>query len=113
MDKKLKYQNLVKEILNKYVELDRQQPQEGVDYFLIADDDQGHYLWTSLGWSKGKRTRYVHAHLRVKDEKIWIETDLTEQGIATDLLNADVPKEDIVLAFHEPSMRKFTEFAAV
>lgn len=112
MDKTLEYKKLVKEILNKYVEFDQQQPQEGVDYFLIADDAQGHYLWASLGWSKGKRTRYVHAHLRIKNEKIWIETDLTEQGIATDLLNANVPKEDIVLAFHEPSMRKFTEFAA-
>jgi hypothetical protein len=111
MDKTLKYKKLVKEILNRYVEIDRQQPQEGIDYFLVSDDAQGHYLWTSLGWSKGKRTRYVHAHLRIKDEKIWIETDLTEQGIATDLLNKGVPKEDIVLAFQEPSMRKYNEFA--
>ena len=111
MDKTLKYKKLVKKILNRYVEIDRQQPQEGVDYFLVADDVQGHYLWTSLGWSKGRRSRYVHAHLRVKDEKVWIETDLTEQGIATDLLNEGVPKEDIVLAFHEPSVRKDTEFA--
>ncbi|CAN5229005.1 hypothetical protein BH20ACI1_BH20ACI1_20960 [soil metagenome] len=111
MDKSLRYKQLVKKILNRYVEIDRQQQQKGIDYFLIADDVQGHFLWTSLGWSNGKRARYVHAHLRIKDEKIWIETDLTEEGIATDLLNAGVPKEDIVLAFHEPSMRKYTEFA--
>lgn len=111
MDKELKYKEIVKKVLNRYVEIDRQHPEEGVDYFLVSDDIQGHYLWTSLGWSKGKRTRYVHAHLRVKDEKIWIETDLTEQGIATDLLNKGVPKDDIVLAFHEPSMRQYTEFA--
>ena len=112
MDKTLKYKKLAKEILNRYVEIDRRQPQKGIDYFLVADDVQGHYLWTSLGWSNGKRTRHTHAHLRVKDEKIWIETDLTEQGIATDLLEAGVPKKDIVLAFHEPSMRQYTEFAA-
>lgn len=111
MDKELKYKNLIKEILNRYVEIDRQQPQEGVDYFLVADDVQGHYLWTSLGWSKGKRTRYIHAHIRIKTGKVWIETDLTEQGIATDILNEGVPKEDIVLAFHEPSMRQYTEFS--
>jgi hypothetical protein len=28
-----------------------------------------------------------------------------------DLLREDVPKEDIVLAFHDPETRKFTEFA--
>jgi hypothetical protein len=36
---------------------------------------------------------------------------LTEDGIATDLLEAGVPKEDIVLAFHAPEMRPYTEFA--
>jgi hypothetical protein len=111
MDKTLKYKELVKNILNRYVEIDRQQPQKGVDYFLVADDVQGHYLWTSLGWSDGKRSRYVHAHLRIHNEKIYIETDLTEEGIATDLLNEGVPKSDIVLAFHEPSVRQYTEFA--
>ncbi len=40
-----------------------------------------------------------------------IEEDWTEGGIATDLLEAGVPKEDIVLAFHPPKMRPYTEFA--
>ncbi|MBV7334508.1 XisI protein [Chloroflexi bacterium TSY] len=43
--------------------------------------------------------------------KIWIEIDWTEEGIATELVAAGVPKEDIVLAFHHPSMRQYTEFA--
>ena len=36
---------------------------------------------------------------------------MTEEGIATDLLEAGVPKEDIVLAFQPPDVRRFTEFA--
>jgi hypothetical protein len=52
-------------------------------------------------------------HIRLKDEKIWIEEDWTEDGIATDLLQAGVQSEDIVLAFHPPRLRQFTEFAAV
>ncbi|NEO28302.1 MAG: XisI protein, partial [Kamptonema sp. SIO4C4] len=47
----------------------------------------------------------------IKNEKIYIEEDLTEEGIATELLRENVPKEDIVLAFHDPESRKFTEFA--
>lgn len=111
MDKALKYKEIVKKILTRYVELDRQQPEEGIEYLLISDDEQGHYLWTSLGWSKGRRNRYIIAHLRVKDEKIWIESDFTEVGIANDLLNEGVPTNDIVLGFHEPSMRQYTEFS--
>ncbi len=47
----------------------------------------------------------------LKDGKIWIEEDRTEDGIATDLLQAGVSCEDIVLAFHPPRLRQFTEFA--
>jgi len=45
------------------------------------------------------------------NNKIYIEEDLTEDGIATNLLVAGVPREDIVLAFHPPEMRPYTEFA--
>ena len=46
------------------------------------------------------------------DRKFWIEEDWKEDWIATDLVRAGVPKEDIVLAFHEPGMRQYTDFAA-
>jgi hypothetical protein len=36
---------------------------------------------------------------------------MTEEGLATDLLAAGVPNEHIVLGFHYPTMRPFTEFA--
>ncbi|MEZ4861109.1 MAG: element excision factor XisI family protein [Caldilineaceae bacterium] len=49
--------------------------------------------------------------MRLHNDKFYIEVDGTEQGIATDLLEAGVPKEDIVLAFHHPAMRPYTEFA--
>jgi hypothetical protein len=51
-------------------------------------------------------------YVRVKDGKIWIEQDLTEEGIGNALLQAGVPKEDIVAAFHDPELRQYTEFAA-
>ncbi|WP_422387058.1 element excision factor XisI family protein [Anabaena sphaerica] len=50
-------------------------------------------------------------HIDIKNGKIWIQHDGTEVGIATLLLIKGVPKQDIVLAFHAPEMREFTEFA--
>jgi XisI protein len=44
--------------------------------------------------------------LRIRDGRYWIEEDWTEDGIATDLVQAGIPREDIVLAFHEPKMRQ-------
>ena len=50
--------------------------------------------------------------VQLHDGKIWIEKDTTEDGIATDLMREGVPREDIVLAFHPPEMRQYTDFAA-
>ncbi len=50
-------------------------------------------------------------HLDIIDRKIWIQRDGTEDGIATDLEEAGIPKSDIVLAFHLQRLRKYTEYA--
>lgn len=44
-------------------------------------------------------------------KKIWIQRDGTEMGIANELIAAGVSKEDIVLGFHAPYKRQFTDFA--
>ncbi|NER33043.1 MAG: XisI protein [Oscillatoria sp. SIO1A7] len=45
-------------------------------------------------------------------DKIWIQRDGTEDGMATELAAAGIPKEQIVLAFHPPELRQYTEYAA-
>jgi len=39
-----------------------------------------------------------------------MQHDGTEIGIANQLVELGVPKDDIVLAFHEPEIREFTDF---
>ena len=43
--------------------------------------------------------------------KLWIQRDGTEHGIANDLINAGVPKTQIVLGFRSPEIRKHTGLA--
>ncbi len=112
MDKLTKYRNLVKRILTEYVELSKSQLNAGVETILIIDDERGNYMWLKLGWENGKRVKHLTVYVRLRDGKVWIEEDLTEDGIATDLVREGVPKEDIVLAFHDPETRKHTDFAA-
>jgi hypothetical protein len=64
-----------------------------------------------VGWNERKRVKAITVYVRIKNEKIYIEEDWTEEGIASELLREGVPKEDIVLAFHDPETRKLTEFA--
>ena len=66
-----------------------------------------------MGWEGKKKIRNIQVHIRIKNNKIYIEEDWTEEGIANELLREDVPKEDIILAFHDPETRKNTEFAVI
>ena len=47
----------------------------------------------------------------IKDEKIWIQYDGTEVGVANELSALGVPKSDIVLAYLSSFARQYTEFA--
>jgi hypothetical protein len=110
MEKLLEYQTLLKRILREYERLYNLKPTPGVETFVIFDDERGHYLLTTLGWLPGRRVRRNVLFVRLRNGKFWIEEDWTEDGIATDFVQAGVPREDIVLAFHPPERRPLTEF---
>ena len=78
---------------------------------MIFDEVHDHYLWMSIDWVKQKRINNTHVHISIKNEKVYIEEDWTEDGVANELLTEGIPKSDIVLAFHDPETRKLTEFA--
>jgi hypothetical protein len=56
-------------------------------------------------------SRFIIKRVEIKDGKIWIERDGTEIVVANELVEAGVPKTDIVLAFYAPYRRLYTEFA--
>ena len=78
----------------------------------IFDEQQDHYQLLYVGWRGNKRDFGCILHLDIKDGKIWIQHDGTEIGIANQLVEMGVSKQDIILAFHEPYIRQFTEFGS-
>jgi hypothetical protein len=109
MDKMTKYRSLIKDLLIRHAEIVASQCREEMETLLSFDEERDQYLWLQVGWEP-RRVHGTTLHLRLKSDKIWIEQDWTENGIATNLLEAGVPNEDIVLAFHHPETRTFTEF---
>ena len=110
MDTQLKYQDIIKSILQRHAEYRATLP-DGYNSQVLFDNERGQYLILDIGWSNDK---YLHAtpiHLSLIGEKIWIQYDDTEEGIATDLMEAGVPKEDIVLGFRHPKVRQHTGFS--
>ena len=77
----------------------------------VFDSESDRYLLMLVGRDG---THYVHGcliHVDIIDNKLWIYRDGTEYGIANELVDAGIPKQQIVLGFRSPEVRKHTEFA--
>ena len=114
MDKLARYRVLIKHLLSELAALLNDQHAVANSDALaqcIFDEERDQYVLLKIGWKGQRRIRGTTLYIRLRNGKFWIEEDMTEEGIATDLLKAGVPKEDIVLAFQPPEVRQFTEFA--
>jgi hypothetical protein len=109
--KLVNYRRLIKKILGHYAEIINRRPEPAKETEVVFDEERDHYILHTIGWQDTKRVWNTTVYVRLRNGKIWIEIDWLEHGITPDLLEAGVPKEDIVLAFHHPEMRPFTEFA--
>ncbi len=81
-----------------------------IQFETVFDTESDRYLLMILG--RDHEQRRVHGclvHIGIIKDKFWIQRDGTETGIANELLNAGVPKGQIVLGFRSPEMRKMSE----
>jgi hypothetical protein len=109
MAKLEEYRQHVQQLLTEYSSY---KPAYGdVELETIFDTKQDRYLIVSIGWENKHRVYGCSIHIDIKDEKIWIQQNRTEIDIAQELVTLGVSKQDIVIGFHSPTMRKFTEFA--
>ncbi|MBF2079386.1 MAG: XisI protein [Synechococcales cyanobacterium T60_A2020_003] len=110
MDTRLDYQNIIKSTLQKHSAYRNTLPDEYTSQ-VVFDDERGQYLIIDMGW---RGDHYLHAtpiHISLIGQKVWIQYDDTEEGVAADLMAAGIGKEDIVLGFRHPKIRKHTGFA--
>jgi aspartyl-tRNA synthetase len=105
---RLKYQQAIEKIIKDFSEM---VVREGTEVEIIRDREAGHYLVILVGWNDQSRVYGNLIHIDLKDDKIWIQQDRTDTGIAKELVAAGVPKSDIILAFKSVFARKFTEYA--
>ncbi|MBD2328804.1 element excision factor XisI family protein [Alkalinema sp. FACHB-956] len=113
MDRVNEYRTIIQRVMADYYQLYSRSKNPDLETLLLCDGSQDQYLLMRLGWEGDRRVNRNVIHLRLRDGKVWVEEDWTEQGVATDLLAAGVEREAIVLGFQPPHVREFTEFAAV
>ncbi|TAE58689.1 MAG: XisI protein [Nostocales cyanobacterium] len=108
MDKLAFYRKCVQEILIKY---SKSKPiNSDIEVQTIFDKEQDHYQIVDLGWEKHRRIYNCVIHLDIKDGKIWIQRNQTDQQISDQLVEMGIPKEDIVLGLQPVYVREYTGY---
>jgi hypothetical protein len=92
MDKLAQYREYVQTLLNQYAKDDISNAQ--VEVQLIFDIDREHYQWMNVGWQHLIRIDHCILHIDIKDGKIWIQQNLTDQDPAEELIKMGVPREE-------------------
>lgn len=77
----------------------------------IFDRVRGRFVLMTLGWDDDERVHHPLVHIDLIEGKLWIQADHTEHGVAPELVEAGIPKSDIVLAFRPPEVRQHTDYA--
>ena len=109
MDKLTHYKSVLRETILKYASY---KPSVGeVEVEAVIDEEKGHYELMSTGWVNGNRVHGSVIHLDIRKGKVYVQYDGTNVGIANELVEAGIPKDDIVLAFKHPDIRKHTGYA--
>lgn len=106
-----KYRECVKQLLSKYASY--KYSYGDVETQAVFDTERDHYQIVNIGWEQKRRVYGCSMHIDIKDGKVWIQQNSTDIDIAEELVELGVPKLDIVLGFHPPYMRQFTDYAVV
>ena len=105
----LDYREIIERVLTRLAEYPY--AASGLETRLLFDHERDQYALICMAWEDIHRTHNCVAHLELINGKIWIQVDDTEEGIATDLEAAGVPKDHIVLGFRHPDLRPYTDYA--
>lgn len=108
-DKLTRYREIAQSIVQLYASWS---PRNDDSRKVVIDAERDHYLLMNVEWKEDQRVYHTVIHFDIINDKFWIQDDRTNRSVAQALLEAGVPREDIVLAFHPPEVRQYTDFAA-
>jgi XisI protein len=109
MDKLTQYPNIIRQLIFEYA---THKPAHGeIEVEVIIDNERDRYQVVHVGWDGMRRVYGAIVHIDIISDKIWIQYDGSSQPVAEALLEAGIPREDIVLGFHPKELRQYTDFA--
>ena len=109
MDRTERYRGIVIGVIEDYAQY---KPSHGeIETEAVVDRERDHYEVMHVGWDGPRRVHGCVVHLDIRAGKVWIQHDGTSRPVAEELVAAGIPRDDIVLGFQPPSVRRYTDYA--
>ena len=108
MDRLNYYRQGIYNFLDKYVGVWKE---EGIETQLVIDSERDHYMLIRIGWEGNKRINYAVFQFDIKDDKIWVQENTTDVEIDREFEEMGISKKELVIGFHHPSMREYSDYA--
>src|SRR6185369_7417641 len=97
------YRIIIRTLIEHYASY---QPARGdVEIEVIFDQANDHYELMYSGWNGPYRIQGSVLHIDIRNGKVWVQHDGTDVGIADELVEAGIPRDQIVIGFKSPDMR--------
>lgn len=109
MDKTIKYQKAILNILKEYTKIKYANIQG--ENQLIADKENHRYQVVTIGWEGNKFIHDCPMHFDIINGKIWIHRNMTEWDVGKMLEEYGISKQEIVLGFLSPVTRTYSDYA--
>jgi XisI protein len=109
MDKLDTYRQIIQDLLTERGQ--HKLSYGNVETEMLFDRERGHYQVLHVGWDGNQYIYGCAIHIDLKNDKVWVQWNSTEDDIAADLVKAGIPRSDIVLGLHPPDLREYTDYA--
>jgi hypothetical protein len=109
MDRLAIQRKAIKSFLQEYADARKRQTDTLIE--TVFDNENDRYLILDIGWEGSKRIHHCIFHFDIKDGKIWIQENNTDIEVDQELEEMGISKKEMVIGFHQPSMREYSDYA--
>jgi len=109
MDRTLIQEQAVRKVMQEWLAWIK--PSDNFHVELVIDETKKRFLLMGDGWYGYRRSYGPMLDVSLRDGKIWINEDNTEEGIPDTLLSQGILPEEIVLGWQPEYKRELTGFA--
>jgi XisI protein len=109
MEKLNHYRDCIQNLLKKYASYPYAYGE--VENELIFDTERDRYQLLRVGWEQKHRVYGCVMHFDIRDGKIWLQWNSADADIGQELMDMGISKEDLVIGFHPPHLRQYSDYA--